>query len=251
MVCCFANQKGGVGKTTTVFTMGNILASQNKKVLMIDMDPQSSLTISCGLKNRLTGNNKLGGMLDVLCGGAAIEDIVMSVCGKENLFLAPANINLARAEMALVPATSRENILRNAIRQARDAYDYVLIDCQPSLGLLVINSLTASDGVIVPVASDYLSYEGLRLISESIEEVQKKLNPALRFIGVVVTFCLSTLHSKEVLELLHKQYRVIGEISTSTKVKDSILNSKSIFDEMPNHQISKQYLNLTEVFANG
>ena len=251
MVYSFANQKGGVAKTTTVYTVASILAMQGHSVLMIDMDPQASLTISAGMKDRLVGSVKLNGMVDVLCRGLSMEEIIIKI--KNNLFIAPANISLAKAEIALVSETAREKTLYNAICDMREqnTYEYIFIDCQPSIGLLVVNALTASDYVIIPVATDYLAYEGLQLISESIGTVQRRLNRDLKLLGVVATFCNNTLHSREVLTLLEKEFSVLGKIGTSTKVKDALLKNLSIYEEMPQHRVAKQYYDLAEVLRSG
>ena len=248
MILAIANQKGGVCKTTSCFTIGNILADKGHKVLMIDMDPQASLTLACGV-NELELKK---GMHNVMTGDTHIEEILVSICGKENLFLAPASIDLAGAEMQLVTEHARELILKSKLAQVKEDFDWILIDCSPSLGILVANALTACDKVVIPCAADYLSYKGLTLLLNTVNKIKLLLNPNIDILGVIVTlFAPRTLHCKEILEILQEDFHVLGTVGTSVKVKDAFLENKAITDSAPKHAISKDYIKITEDIING
>ncbi len=181
-VLSVVNQKGGVGKTTTAVNVASLLAAKNKKVLMLDLDPQGNATSGLGFdKNHLDYT-----IYDALINEVSITDIISST-GRDCLSLCPANIQLAGAEIELVGYVSRETCLKQAIEPVRDQFDYILIDCPPSLGLLTLNALTASDGVIVPIQSEYYALEGLTQLMETITVVKKGLNRQLSIFGVVVT----------------------------------------------------------------
>src|SRR5262245_4002320 len=181
-VVAIANQKGGVGKTTTTVNLGASLAELGFRVLVLDLDPQGNATTGLGLNPR----DVEGSVYDVLLNDVALEDIVEPTSLK-NLFVAPATIDLAGAEIELVPVMSRELKLRKAIDQIRDQYDLVLIDCPPSLGLLTVNGLAASDDVIVPIQCEYYALEGLGQLLRNVGLVQANLNPALDIRGIILT----------------------------------------------------------------
>lgn len=231
----FCNQKGGVAKTTSCLNISSCL-SKYYKVLLIDLDPQSSLSIS--LNYNLT--ECLNTMYSVMCQGRKISDVVQ--CHKENLYIAPSSIELSLADLQLVNEMAREAVLKKALQEVDEQFDYILIDCPPSLGLLVVNALNASDTVLIPCATDYLSYRGLKLLSDTVEKVQRNLNPSLHILGVIATFYNKrTLHSQEVLELLEKDYPILGTVSVSVQAKDSILDGKSLIEYNPKHKISQEY----------
>ena len=181
-ILAVVNQKGGVGKTTTAVNIATILASKGQKVLMVDMDPQGNATSSYGIDK----NAQSSTIYDVLINDLPFEDIMIDV-GRRNLLLCPANIQLAGAEIELVGFVSRETILKKALNLIRDRFDFVLMDCPPSLGLLTLNALTAANGVLVPIQSEYFALEGLTQLMETITLVKKGLNPHLTVFGVVVT----------------------------------------------------------------
>lgn len=181
-ILAVVNQKGGVGKTTTAVNIATILASKGQKVLMVDMDPQGNATSSYGIDK----NAQSSTIYDVLINDLPFEDIMIDV-GRRNLLLCPANIQLAGAEIELVGLVSRETILKKALNLIRDRFDFVLMDCPPSLGLLTLNALTAANGVLVPIQSEYFALEGLTQLMETITLVKKGLNPHLTVFGVVVT----------------------------------------------------------------
>ena len=179
-VVALANQKGGVGKTTTAINLGASLARNGRRVLVFDFDPQANS--SAGLGVRVDASTTY----DALINDLPISDIVVETT-IDGLWLAPANPSLAGAEVELVPMMAREFRLKRAIDTARGAYDYILIDCPPSLGLLTVNALTAADEVIVPVQCEYLALEGLGQLTATLELVRRNLNPQLRLRGLLLT----------------------------------------------------------------
>jgi len=193
-VIALANQKGGVGKTTTAINLGASLARQHKRVLIFDFDPQANS--SAGLGIRVDGASTY----DVVVGEAAPQDIVAGTT-IEGLLLAPATPALAGAEVELVPMMAREFRLKRAIEKLRGEYDYILIDCPPSLGLLTVNALTAADEVIVPVQCEYLALEGLSQLTATLELVRRNLNSKLRLRGLLLTmFDVRTNLSQQVAD---------------------------------------------------
>lgn len=191
-----ANQKGGVGKTTTAINLSASLAELGQKVLIIDMDPQGNTTSGVGVEK----NEKEYTVYELLLGECSIEDsLVESVC--ENLTVVPSNINLAAAEIELIGTENKEFILRDAVAFIKESYDYILIDCPPSLNVLTINAMCAADTVLVPIQCEYYALEGLSQLMHTIELVRERLNPNLEIEGVVFTmYDARTNLSLEVVE---------------------------------------------------
>lgn len=181
-IIAIANQKGGVGKTTTSVNLGAGLAEIGFRVLVVDLDPQGNATTGLGVSHR----SVQGSVYDVIMHDAAVEDCVEPTSVR-NLFVVPATIDLAGAEIELVPAMSRELKLRRALEAVRDDYDFVLIDCPPSLGLLTVNGLAAADDVLVPIQCEYYALEGLGQLLRNVTLVSKNLNPSLEVRGIVLT----------------------------------------------------------------
>ncbi len=181
-IIAIANQKGGVGKTTTSVNLGASLAEAGFRVLVVDLDPQGNATTGLGVNAR----ELVTSIYDVIMSDAAVEDCVEPTSLK-NLFVAPATIDLAGAEIELVPAFSRELKLRRALHEIRDEYDYILIDCPPSLGLLTVNGLAAADDVLVPIQCEYYALEGLSQLIRNVALVRTNLNPTLDVRGIVLT----------------------------------------------------------------
>jgi chromosome partitioning protein len=211
-----ANQKGGVGKTTTTINLGAALAETGERVLLIDMDPQGSLGVGLGIEphsREVTVYNLL--MQD----GATLDDALVETT-TEGLHLLPANIDLAAAELLLVQEVAREQALERVVDRLRYRYDHILIDCPPSLGLLTINGLTAADGVVVPLECEYFALRGMSLLMQTVERVRDRLNPRLELEGIVATmFDPRTLHTREVLERVRDAF---GEAVFTTTINKTI-----------------------------
>lgn len=249
MIIAVINQKGGVAKTTSTFNLAECLSEKGKKVLMIDLDPQASLTISLGIEPEDLVDLKKT-IYDVLCENTKIEDVTLAI---NNYFIVPSIIDLSAAEMKLVSEFGREYILKNALEEVKNNYDYILIDCPPSLGILSINALVASEQIIIPVATEYLALRGMDLLMNSIERI-KKLNSGLKVLGIIPTmYDPRTLHSSEVLNKLKAEYGqlVLEPITKSIKVSDAILASTNIVANEPAHKISEAYRKIAEVIING
>lgn len=202
-VIAVANQKGGVGKTTTAVNLSSCLGYKGKKVLLIDVDPQGNSTSGLGIDKK----NIKKSAYDVLINDVDIQDTLVKT-PIENLMLCPSNIQLAGAEVELVSTISRETRLKNSISSIKKDYDFIMIDCPPSLGLLTLNSLTASNTILVPIQCEYYALEGLSQLMETVKLVQKHLNMSLDVEGVVLTmFDARTNLSIQVVEEVKKYFR--------------------------------------------
>jgi len=198
-VFALCNQKGGVGKTTTVINLGAALAEFGRKVLVVDFDPQASLTVGLGINPNAVESTIYHLMMER---DVPLDDVVMhtSVPGVD---LVPSNIDFAGAEMQLISEVGREQVLARALSRVKTRYDVILVDCQPSLGLLTVNALAAADGVIVPLECEYFALRGVALLKGTIDKVQERLNPKLSIVGLLGTmYDGRTLHSREVLQTL-------------------------------------------------
>ena len=180
-ILCFANQKGGVGKTTSALNIAACLARSGKKVLLVDADPQGNATSGVGVRKK----GLVGTVYDVLIEEKNIKDLIVKTSA-EGLYLLPSGIDLVGAELELGDQPRRETRLRDALKTVRDEYDYIIIDCPPALGLVTVNTLVAADGVIIPVLCEYYSLEGLSQLTATIKQIQKRLNPELELVGVLV-----------------------------------------------------------------
>lgn len=202
-VIAIANQKGGVGKTTTAVNLSSCLAYKGKKVVIIDIDPQGNTTSGLGIDKKTIDKS----IYDVIINDEKIENALMKTM-IDKLYICPSNIQLVGAEVELVSVISRETRMKAAIEGIRDQYDFILIDCPPSLGLLTLNALTASDTILVPIQCEYYALEGLSQLMNTVKLVQRHLNPALDVEGVVLTmFDARTNLSLQVVEDVKKYFR--------------------------------------------
>ena len=246
-IVAFSNQKGGVGKTTTCVNMAAYLAQKGHKCLIVDLDPQGNATSGLGFAKSEVKNSVYNVMIDE----APIEEAVVKTC-VDNLDLLPSNIDLAGAEVELVYMKDREHILKKVIDKARDTYDYITIDCPPSLGLLTINALAAADTVLIPIQSEYYALEGLSQLMNTIRLVVKHLNPALKVEGVVLTMNDNrAIISKQISDEIRKYF--------GKSVYDTVIPRNIRLAEAPSHGVpimlhdvrskgAKAYLALTEEF---
>jgi chromosome partitioning protein len=199
MVITLCNQKGGVGKTTTAINLGAAMAELGRRVLLVDFDPQASLTVGLGFNPNRIDATIYHLLMD---GTVGLDDVVVETT-TPGIDLIPSNIDFAGAEMQLINEVGREHLLARALTPALERYDLILIDCQPSLGLLTVNALAASDGVIVPLECEYFALRGVAMLKNTIVKVQERLNPRLQILGLLGTmYDGRTLHSREVLRTL-------------------------------------------------
>ncbi len=201
-ILAFANQKGGVGKSTSAINIAAAFSLMNKKVLLVDCDPQGNTTSGVGINKK----NIRASAYDVLISRADPSAAVIPT-GFDNLFIIPSNINLAGAEFELVDAENREKRLKKAIDAVKDRFDIVIIDCPPSLGLLTVNALVCADGIIVPMLCEYFSLEGLTQLLMTVKEIKRRYNPSLELTGILITMYNGRLNlSQEVAAELKKYY---------------------------------------------
>ncbi|MQY25767.1 hypothetical protein NRB56_13260 [Nocardia sp. RB56] len=216
LIVAMCNQKGGVGKTTSTINLGAALAEYGRRVLLVDLDPQGALSAGLGVAHHdldLTVHNLLVG------GRARIDDVLMNT-KVDGMDLLPSNIDLSAAEIQLVNEVGREQTLGRALAPLGDRYDYVLIDCQPSLGLLTVNALACADGVIIPMECEYFSLRGLALLTDTVEKVRDRLNQRLTLDGILVTmFDARLLHSRQVMS---RVVEVFGDLVYDTVIARTV-----------------------------
>lgn len=240
-IISMVNQKGGVGKTTSTINLGAALAECGRKVLLVDFDPQGALSAGFGANPHELDLTVYNVMMDRK---VDIRDVILPT-GVENIDLLPANIDLSAAEVQLVNEVAREQVLASALRKVRDEYDVILIDCQPSLGLLTVNALTASEGVIIPLICEFFALRAVALLVDSIEKVQDRLNPDLEISGVLATmFDARTIHSKEVLARIVDAFgdKVFDTVIKRTvKFPDASVSAEPILSYASSHPGAEAY----------
>jgi chromosome partitioning protein len=251
-IIALCNQKGGVGKTTTTVNLAAALAEYGRKVLIIDFDPQGAASVALGIPAR----EKDRTVYDALMTSSIHLSDVIVPTNLPNLEIAPANIDLSAAEVQLVGEVARESALARSLRPILDDYDEVLIDCQPSLGLLTVNALTAAHGVIIPLETEYFALRGVALLVETITKVADRLNPKLKIDGILATmYDARTLHSREVLQRVNEAFgpQVFQTVIARTvRFPDSSVAAEPILTFAPTHAGAEAYRQLArELIARG
>ena len=251
-VTALTNQKGGVGKTTTCINLGVGLAKQGKKVLLIDADPQASMTLSLGYKNPdslpVTISDIMQNVMDI----KRMPKDYGILNHSEGISLLPSNIELSGMESNLINAMNREKILKTYISSIKKDYDYVLIDCPPTLGMLNINALSAADSVIIPSQPHFLSTKGLELLLKSIVKVRRQINPHIKIDGILLTMVdRRSNFTKDIISLLKESYGekinvFKSEIPVSVRAVEMGAEGKSIYAHDPHGKVAKAYESLTK-----
>ena len=251
-IISMCNQKGGVGKTTSTINLGAALAEYGRRVLLVDFDPQGALSVGLGVRSQ---------DLDVTIYNLLVErghdahDVIQTT-RVHNLDVLPANIDLSAAEVQLVGEVAREMVLARVLRSVADEYDVILIDCQPSLGLLTVNALTASHGVVIPLEAEFFAMRGVALLVETIEKVQDRLNPRLEIDGILATmYDGRTLHSRDVVRSVVEHFgdKVFHTvISRTVKFPDATLAAEPITQYASGHGAAESYRQLArELISRG
>lgn len=241
------NQKGGVGKTTTIINLGAAIGKKNKRVLIVDVDPQGNTTSGLGLNKRDLNTSTY----DLLINEIPIKESIVKTSA-ENVFLVPSNVELAGAEVELVKLENRELRLKKALKKVYNEYDYIFIDCPPSLGILSINALVASNSVLIPIQCEYYALEGVSQLVDTIKLVKRSLNPALEIEGVVLSmFDGRTNLSIQVVDEVKKHFR--GKVYTSiiprnVRLAEAPSYGLSVIDYDPKSRGAEAYIDLAEEF---
>jgi chromosome partitioning protein len=245
-VIAMANQKGGVAKTTSVHTLGTALAQKGQRVLLVDLDPQACLTFSNGINPDALDTS----LHDVMLGRATADDVLVKT---DDVHLLPSSIDLAGAEVHLLSRTGREYVLQRALGPVLDAYDVVIVDCPPSLGILTINGLTAAHDVVIPLQCETLSHRGVGQLLETIDDVRSYTNPSLQVRGVIATmFDGRTKLAQQTVESVREQYQLDvlePPIPKSVKVAEAPGRGCSILSHAPSSKVADAYRQLAEHFV--
>lgn len=251
-IIALSNQKGGVGKTTSCVSLGVGLAQEGKRVLLVDADPQGSMTISLGYAQPDAIPVTISSLMGKILADESISSGEGVLYHHEGVDLIPANIELSGMEVSLVNAMSRESVLKQVLSAVKREYDYILIDCMPSLGMLTINSLAAADSVLIPVQAHYLPAKGLEQLLQTVNKVRRQINPRLRIDGILLTMVDNrTNYAKEISALLRDTYgsrlKVFDTaIPHSVRAAETSAEGKSIFAHDPRGKVAEAYRALTE-----
>ena len=250
-VIALANQKGGVGKTTTTISLAGALAEYGRTVLLVDFDPQGALSAGMGVQS-----HDVPTIYDLMIGREKDVRQVIQPSKVSGIHVIPANIDLSAAEVHLVSEVAREHILANILKPVLADYDVVFIDCQPSLGLLTVNALTAAHGVLIPLEAEYFALRGVALLIDTIEKVRDRLNPSLQLDGIVTTmYDARTLHAQEVLQRVVEGFgdKVLDTvIGRTVKFPDASVAAMPITEFAPQHASANTYRQLArELISRG
>lgn len=251
-IIAIANQKGGVGKTTTTSNLGIGLAKQGKRVLLIDADAQGSLTASLGFKEPDKLEITLANVLANIINDEEMDTDYGILKHEEGIDLMPGNIELSGLEVSLVNVMSREVVLRSYVEMVKDRYDYILIDCMPSLGMVTINAFACADSILIPVQAAYLPVKGLEQLIKTIGKVKRQINPKLEIEGILLTMVDSrTNYARDISAMLVENYgskvRIFeNSIPISVRAAEISAEGVSIFQHDPKGKVASAYLSLTE-----